>query len=102
MDPELKKTIEQAFREFDKDNSNTIERNEIKDVAQKLGEELSEQEIDQIFKDIDSDGNKRISLEEFINWWQYGKLNQMEKLLKLKLKAGSIADRSKFIRNRIT
>mmetsp|Transcript_31320 Transcript_31320/g.28502 ORF Transcript_31320/g.28502 Transcript_31320/m.28502 type:complete len:170 (-) Transcript_31320:986-1495(-) len=98
----MKDEIKKVFIEFDTDKSGTIERNEVKNLAQKLGEKISDEEVDKIFRDIDTDKNNRISLDEFTTWWCYGKKNKMEKLVRFMLKAGNIAGRSKFIRNRIS
>lgn len=43
-----------------------------------------------IFKELDENGDKKISFEEFWIWWTSGKPSKMEKLVYYKLKAMKI------------
>lgn len=43
-----------------------------------------------IFKDLDIDGDNKISFEEFWAWWASGKPNKLEKLVYFKLKGMKI------------
>lgn len=50
----------QAFRFFDEDDDGSITGEEVKRVMAKLGENLSEDEINEMVKEADLDGDGRI------------------------------------------
>lgn len=56
-----KEKLKQAFRMFDKDNSGTISRDEIKEALGNLDEEVA----DKMISEVDADGDGEISFEEF-------------------------------------
>jgi len=62
-DPE--KELRDAFRVFDKDDSGSISRAELKLLMLKLGQNLTENEIDQMMDIADENGDGEISYEEF-------------------------------------
>ena len=80
------KQIEQIFNSFDKDKSGTIELNELKEVAQALGETLTDQQTRGIVKKLDTDGDGKISLKEFKFWWMNGLKGKLGNLVHLKAK----------------
>jgi calcium-dependent protein kinase len=56
-----KEKLKQAFRMFDKDNSGTISRDEIKEALGGLDEEMA----DKMISEVDEDNDGEISFEEF-------------------------------------
>ena len=56
-----KEKLKQAFKMFDKDNSGTISKEEIKEVLGNVDEEIAEK----IISEVDEDNNGEISFEEF-------------------------------------
>lgn len=60
--------IKSAFEFFDKDKSGHIDIHELSYSMQKLGYELSFNEVSEILKRFDSDQNGQISLDEFIEF----------------------------------
>jgi calmodulin len=48
-----------AFRVFDKDNSGTISSDELRNVLKKLGEDLTDEEVDEMIRlaDVNGDGS---------------------------------------------
>lgn len=56
----------EAFRIFDKDNNGYISRDELRIVMGNLGENLTDEEVDEMIKEADVDGDGRINYEEFI------------------------------------
>ncbi|KAK5078157.1 Mitochondrial group I intron splicing factor ccm1 [Lithohypha guttulata] len=54
-----------AFRVFDKDGSGTISAKELRAVMKSLGEDLTDDEIDEMIKEADKDNSGSIDYEEF-------------------------------------
>ena len=59
--------LRQAFSYFDKDNSGTISRNELRTCLQGEDFLLSEEEINNLLKDVDQDGDGEVDYDEFID-----------------------------------
>jgi Ca2+-binding EF-hand superfamily protein len=62
-DPEQE--LKDAFAVFDTDNSGSIDRKELKRLMKKLGQALSEAELDAMMDEVDENGDGEISFEEF-------------------------------------
>ncbi|CAE7555938.1 unnamed protein product, partial [Symbiodinium pilosum] len=61
--------LKQEFDAYDEDRSGYIDVKELKGLLEKLGEELSEEELDQAFRELDSDGSGEIEFFEFVEWF---------------------------------
>jgi calmodulin len=61
--------LKQEFDAYDDDRSGYIDVKELKGLLEKLGEELSDEELDQAFKELDSDGSGEIEFFEFVEWF---------------------------------
>jgi len=61
--------LKQEFDAYDEDRSGYIDVKELKELLEKLGEELSEEELDQAFRELDSDGSGEIEFFEFVEWF---------------------------------
>lgn len=61
-----KEEILKAFRLFDDDNSNTISFKNLKRVARELGENLTDEELQEMIDEADRDGDGEINQEEFL------------------------------------
>jgi hypothetical protein len=61
--------LKQEFDNYDEDRSGYIDVKELKGLLQKLGEELSDEELDQAFRELDSDGSGEIEFFEFVEWF---------------------------------
>jgi Ca2+-binding EF-hand superfamily protein len=62
-DPE--KELRDAFAVFDTDGSGSIDRKELKRLMKKLGQALTEGELDAMMDEVDTNGDGEISFEEF-------------------------------------
>ncbi|CAO2613236.1 Cetn4 [Lemmus lemmus] len=61
-----KEEILKAFKLFDDDATGSISLNNIKRVAKELGENLSEEELQEMLDEADRDGDGEINEEEFL------------------------------------
>jgi hypothetical protein len=61
--------LKQEFDAYDEDRSGYIDVKELKELLEKLGEELSEDELEQAFRELDQDGSGEIEFFEFVEWF---------------------------------
>jgi calmodulin len=55
-----------AFKVFDKDGNGSISANELKFVLANTGEKLTQEEIEEMIREIDTDGDGYIDYRQFI------------------------------------
>ena len=60
--------LKQRFKLFDKDGNGLIDREELRDVMQQLGEKLSEEDIEEMIQDADKNGDGLIDYQEFVKY----------------------------------
>ena len=66
------KTIREAFRMFDKDGNGFISAAEIRHVMANLGEKLTDEEVDEMIKEVDVDGDGQVNYDgKSLNGFQY-------------------------------
>jgi len=58
--------LREAFRVFDRDGSGFISAAELRHIMTHLGEKLSEEEVNEMMKEADPDGDGQVNYEEFI------------------------------------
>eukprot|EP00808_Paulinella_micropora_P012579 g59646.t1 len=58
--------LEEAFKVFDKDAGGTVSSSELRHVMMNLGEKLAEEEVTEILKAADINGDTEIDLPEFL------------------------------------
>ena len=58
--------MKMAFKMFDKDENGYIEKDELKQMMAKLGEKLTDGEIDEMMKEADTDNDGRVNYNEFL------------------------------------
>lgn len=58
--------ILEAFKVFDKDGNGFISAAELKHIMAKLGEKYTDEEIDEMIRETDIDGDGQINYEEFV------------------------------------
>eukprot|EP00392_Amoebophrya_sp_AT5.2_P005894 g5904.t1 len=61
--------LKQEFDMYDEDSSGFIDLDELQNLLQKLGEDLSEEELHQAFKELDQDASGEIEFFEFVEWF---------------------------------
>merc|ERR1712070_340012 len=59
------KELRDAFKVFDTDNNGSIDKKELKRLLKKLGQTLTDAELDAMMNEVDTNGDGEISFEEF-------------------------------------
>merc|ERR1711988_1462294 len=66
QDPEGEEIIMEAFKIFDADGSGALSHEEMREVLQKLGEKMDDDEIQDLITAVDQDGDGEVDLKEFL------------------------------------
>ena len=56
----------ETFRVFDKDGNGFISASELRQVMANLGEKLTDEEVDEMIREADIDGDGQVNYEEFV------------------------------------
>merc|ERR1711939_842822 len=62
--------FKQAFYSFDEDGEGTIGREELGQLLEALGENLTPPEVDEMMAEVDEDGSGQIDFDEFLGMMQ--------------------------------
>ena len=65
-DVDSEEELKEAFRVFDKDQTGFISAQELRHVMTNLGEKLSDEEVDEMIRQVDVDRDEQINYEEFV------------------------------------
>ena len=65
-DTDAQDEMVEAFRAFDTDGSGFISREELKNVIENLGEDMTDEDVEQMITESDVDGDGRVKYEEFV------------------------------------
>ncbi|KAJ8097853.1 hypothetical protein POJ06DRAFT_270668 [Lipomyces tetrasporus] len=65
-DTDSEEEIKEAFRVFDRDNNGYISSTELRHVMTSIGERLSDEEVDLMIKEADTNDDGRIDYNEFV------------------------------------
>lgn len=68
-DTDSEEEIREAFKVFDRDNNGFISAAELRHVMTSIGEKLTDDEVDEMIREADQDGDGRIDCE--CNCFQY-------------------------------
>ncbi|OCL00910.1 calmodulin [Cenococcum geophilum 1.58] len=58
--------LRQAFKVFDRDGSGSIDTEELRHVMKSLGENLTDEQIDEMIREADKDGDGTVDYNEFV------------------------------------
>ncbi|KAJ7954818.1 putative Calmodulin [Quillaja saponaria] len=64
--------LKEAFKVFDKDQNGYISANELRHVMINLGEKLTDEEVEQMIKEADLDGDGQVNYDEFVKMMTIG------------------------------
>nr|CAB3464869.1 unnamed protein product [Digitaria exilis] len=79
-DTDSEEELKEAFRVFDKDQNGFISAAELRHVMTNLGEKLTDEEVDEMIREADVDGDGQINYEEFVKSKQLALVSMAEKL----------------------
>ncbi|MCJ1289774.1 hypothetical protein MMC34_001307 [Xylographa carneopallida] len=65
-DTDSEDEIREAFKVFDRDNNGFISAAELRHVMTSIGEKLTDDEVDEMIREADQDGDGRIDYNEFV------------------------------------
>ena len=65
-DTDTEEELLEAFKVFDRDGNGLISGNELQHVMTSLGENISQDEVEEMIKEADLDGDGYINYEEFV------------------------------------
>uniref|UniRef100_A0ACD5VEW9 Uncharacterized protein n=1 Tax=Avena sativa TaxID=4498 RepID=A0ACD5VEW9_AVESA len=65
-DTDSEEELKEAFRVFDKDQNGFISAAELRHVMTNLGEKLTDEEVDEMVREADVDGDGQINYDEFV------------------------------------
>ena len=73
-DTDSEEEIREAFRVFDKDGNGFISAAELRHVMTNLGEKLTDEEVDEMIREADIDGDGQVNYEGTVMWLTFVKL----------------------------
>jgi calmodulin len=65
-DTDTEEELIEAFKVFDRDSNGLISGQELKHVMTSLGEKITDEEVDEMIREADIDGDGYINYEEFV------------------------------------
>ncbi|KAE8698277.1 Calmodulin-like protein 11 [Hibiscus syriacus] len=66
QESDAEEELKEAFKVFDKDLNGYISASELRNVMMKLGEKLSDEEVEQMIREADLDGDGQVNYDEFV------------------------------------
>jgi Ca2+-binding EF-hand superfamily protein len=64
--PSKASDLENTFKIFDENGDHYITSDELKNVMKKLGQTLTDEEIDLMIQEADTDGDRQVNYKEFV------------------------------------
>jgi len=62
--------MREAFLVFDRDKSGSVTASELKHVMSNLGEQVSDEEVEEMIREADADGDGELSFDDFLQFIQ--------------------------------
>merc|ERR1711959_385105 len=62
--------MREAFLVFDRDKSGSVTASELKHVMNNLGEQVTNEEVEEMIKEADADGDGELSFDDFLQFIQ--------------------------------
>ncbi len=87
-DTDTEEELIEAFKVFDRDGNGFISAAELRHVMTNLGEKLTDEEVDEMIREADVDGDGQINYEEFVKMMM-AKWAIISQVLNLKLQVHS-------------
>ncbi len=72
-DTDSAEEIKEAFKVFDKDGNGFISAAELRHIMTNLGEKLTDEEVDEMIREADVDGDGQINYDEFVDMMMQNK-----------------------------
>lgn len=66
-DKDSREDINKVFRLFDEDNAGFVTIKNLRRVAKELGENISEEELQEMIERADSNGDQQVTADDFYN-----------------------------------
>ena len=66
-DKDTREDINKVFRLFDEDNAGFVTIKNLRRVAKELGENISEEELQEMVERADSNGDQQVTADDFYN-----------------------------------
>ncbi|XP_057783343.1 calmodulin-like protein 8 isoform X1 [Salvia miltiorrhiza] len=66
QETDAEEELKEAFKVFDKDQNGYISASELRHVMINLGEKLTDEEVDQMIREADLDGDGQVDYDEFV------------------------------------
>ena len=84
---EIEDLLMKVFKNFDKSGDGFIDMSEIEILCKELGVDTTKTDFQDTLRSLDVNNDKKISFEEFCDWWKQGRQNSklMETLISLRL-----------------
>jgi len=80
--------LRNAFNEIDTDGSGSIEIGELANLCGKVNvSDFDKSNVDELFKEIDTNHDGKISFEEFTAWYRLGRNSKLRDVLKYSIKS---------------
>lgn len=64
---DIEQELRDAFKVFDKDGNGFISAQELRHIMTSLGERLTEEEVDQMIQEADTNGDGQVDYNEFVS-----------------------------------
>jgi hypothetical protein len=75
LDKDELERVRGEFLYYDKDGSGFLDKDELKQIAVKIGEDTESEDFRKSMEALDFNGDGQISFTEYIAWWKIGKTN---------------------------